>query len=82
MSSFQSKAYDVIPNLSGQFVEAIIDGSQYTLTLVQQCIIRIRAEASKKDKNGKSIPNVTPSCCNYKAFLNRFNRIHKQNQRK
>ncbi len=79
---FRGKAYDVIPNLSGQFVEAIIDGSQYTLTLVQQCIIRIRAEASKKDKNGKSIPNVThPRAAIIKAFLNRFNRIHKQNQK-
>jgi len=79
---FRGQAYDVIPNLSGQLVEAIIDGSQYPLTLVQQCIIRMRAEASKKDKNGKSIPNVTyPRAAIIKAYLNRFNRIHKQNQK-
>ncbi len=77
---FRGKAYDVIPNLSGQLVEAIIDGSQYPLTLVQQCIIRIRAEVSKKDKNGKSIPNVTYSrAAIIKAYLNRFNKIHKHN---
>lgn len=79
---FRGKAYDVIPNLAGQLVEAIIDGSQYPLTLVQQCIIRIRAEASKKDKSGKSIPNVTyPRAAIIKAYLNRFNKIHKQNQK-
>lgn len=77
---FRGKAYDVIPNLAGQLVEAIIDGSQYPLTLVQQCIIRIRAEASKKDKNGKSIPNVTyPRAAIIKAYLNRFNKIQKHN---
>lgn len=77
---FRGKAYDVIPNLSGQLVEAIIDGSQYPLTLIQQCIIRIRAEVSKKDKNGKSIPNVTYSrAAIIKAYLNRFNKIHKHN---
>jgi CRISPR-associated protein Csd1 len=79
---FRGKAYDVIPNLSGQLVEAIIDGSQYPLNLVQQCIIRMRAEASKKDKNGKTIPNVNYArAAILKAYLNRFNRIHKQNQK-
>lgn len=77
---FEGKAFDVIPNLSGQLVESIIDGTLYPLTLVQQCIIRIRAEASKKDKNGKSIPNVTyPRAAILKAYLNRFNSIHNQN---
>ena len=69
---FRGKFYDVIPNLAGAFIEAIIDGSQYPLTLLQQCIIRIRAEASKKDKNGKIIPNVSyPRAAILKACLNR-----------
>lgn len=69
---FRGKFYDVIPNLTGALIEAIIDGSQYPLTLLQQCIIRIRAEASKKDKNGKNIPNVSyPRAAILKACLDR-----------
>lgn len=79
---FRGKAYDVIPNLTGQLIEAIIDGSQYPFTLIQQCIIRIRAEAAKKDKSGKSIPNITYTrAAILKAYLNRFNKIHKQNEK-
>lgn len=75
---FRGKSYDVIPNLAGALIEAIIDGSQYPLTLLQQCIIRIRAEASKKDKKGKSIPNVSyPRAAILKACLNR--KFHIQN---
>ena len=80
---FRGKFYDVIPNLAGAFIEAIIDGSQYPLTLLQQCIIRIRAEASKKDKNGKIIPNVSYSrAAILRACLNRkfkiLNSINKE----
>ncbi len=79
---FRGQFYEVMPNLSGQLVEAILDGSQYPITLLNQCIIRIRAEASKKDKNGKTIPNVTSTrAAILKAFLNRFNIIHKQNEK-
>lgn len=75
---FRGKFYDVIPNLAGALIEAIIDGSQYPHTLLQQCIIRIRAEASKKDKNGKIIPNVSyPRAAILKACLNR--KFHIQN---
>jgi CRISPR-associated protein Csd1 len=73
---FRGKYYDVIPNLAGEFIEAIIDGSLFPFTLLQQCIIRIRAEASKKDKNGKVIPNVShPRAAILKACLNRNFRI-------
>lgn len=80
---FRGKFYDVIPNLAGAFIEAIIDGSQYPLTLLQQCIIRIRAEASKKDKNGKIVPNVSyPRAAILRACLNRkfkiLNSINKE----
>lgn len=80
---FRGKYYDVIPNLAGAFIEAIIDGSQYPLTLLQQCIIRIRAEASKKDKNGKIVPNVSyPRAAILRACLNRkfkiLNSINKE----
>lgn len=79
---FRGQFYEAIPNLSGQMVEAILDGSQYPITLLNQCIIRIRAEASKKDKNGKTITNVTSTrAAILKAYLNRFNKIHKPNEK-
>jgi CRISPR-associated protein Csd1 len=79
---FRGQFYEAIPNLSGQLVEAILDGSQYPITLLNQCIIRIRAEASKKDKNGKTITNFTSTrAAILKAYLNRFNKIHKPNEK-
>ncbi len=79
---FRGKFFEVIPNLSGQLVEAILDGTQYPITLLDQCIIRIRSEASKKDNNGKTIPNVTSTrAAILKAYLNRFNKIHKPNEK-
>jgi len=79
---YRGKVYDVLPQLAGQVVEAVLDNYLYPQSLIQQCIIRIRAEASKKDKNGKLIPNVTRTrTAVLKAYLNRKNRIQKLNQK-
>jgi len=79
---FRGQSYEVIPSLTGQLIEAILDGSQYPIGLLNQCIVRIRAEVSRKDKNGRTIPNVTPTrAAIIKAYLNRHNRIHKQNEK-
>jgi CRISPR-associated protein Csd1 len=79
---YRGKAYDVTPNLAGHMVEAIIDGSLYPKTLLNLCIIRIRAEATKKDQNGKSIPNVTRTrAAILKAYLNRLYANQKINQK-
>lgn len=74
---FKGKYYDVPPNLAGVVIESMLDGSPYPITLLQQCIRRIRAEVSKKDQNGKSLMNVTCArAAILKAYLNRFNRFY------
>ena len=76
------KLDNVPPNLVGAVIESIIDGTPYPRTLMQQCIRRIRAEASKKDQNGKSIQNVNRTrAAILKAYLNRFNKIHNKNEK-
>lgn len=78
----KGKAYDVLPQLAGQVVESVIDNYLYPQTLLQQCLIRIRAEASKKDKEGRLIPNITRTrAAILKACLNRKIRIQKLNQK-
>lgn len=78
----KGKAYDVLPQLAGQVVESVIDNYLYPQTLLQQCLLRIRAEASKKNKDGKLIPNITRSrAAILKACLNRKIRIQKLNQK-
>lgn len=42
----QGKLDNLAPNLEGQVVESILDGTPYPATLLQQCIRRIRAERS------------------------------------
>lgn len=76
------KMDNVPPNLAGAVIESIIDGTPYPRTLMQQCVRRIRAEASKKDQNGKSIQNVNRTrAAILKAYLNRFNKIHNKNEK-
>lgn len=78
----RGRAYDVLPQLAGQVVEAVIDNYLYPQSLMQQCLIRIRAEASKKDKSGKLIQNANRTrAAILKACLNRKIRIQKLNQK-
>lgn len=73
---------NVPPNLAGAVIESILDGTPYPTTLLHQCMRRIRADASKKDKNGKSIPNVPRArAAILKATMNRFNRIHNKHEK-
>lgn len=80
--ALEYKMENVPPNLAGAVVPSIFDGSQYPLTLLQQCVRRIRAEVSKKGPNGKPIPNVTRTrAAILKAYINRFNRINNTNEK-
>jgi len=64
---FKGRYYDVPPNLAGSVVTSILDGAPYPVTLLQQCIRRIRAER-----------NVTRArAAILKASFNRFHRIQK-----
>jgi len=74
------KMDNVPPNLAGKMVECILDGTTYPETLLNLCVNRIRAEASKKDQNGKSLQNVTRTrAAILKACLNRKQRNYDEN---
>lgn len=69
--ALQYKTDNIPPNLSGSVIESILDGTTYPITLMQQCIRRIRAEH-----------NVTrPRAAILKAYLNRFNRINQPHEK-
>jgi len=70
-TALQYKMENVPPNLAGAVIESIIDGTPYPQSLMQQCIRRIRAEQNVNRTRAAII----------KAYLNRFNRIHKQNKK-
>lgn len=74
---YKGKAFEVQPNLAGEVINSVLKGNPYPKTLMQSCIRRIRAEAAKKDQNGKLIPSVTRTrAAILKAYLNRNKRIN------
>jgi CRISPR-associated protein Csd1 len=80
---YRGKYYDVPPNLAGAVIESILDGTPYPITLLQQCVRRIRADVSRKDKNGKLLNNVTRTrAAILKAHLNRIYQRQAHNTRK
>lgn len=67
--------YDNIPpNLAGETMKTVLNGTPYPMTLAQATLRRIRAEQAKKDeRTGKSVPNVSyPRAALLKAWLNRY----------
>jgi len=70
-TALQYKMENVPPNLAGAVIESIIDGTPYPTSLLQQCIRRIRAEQSVNRTRAAIL----------KAYLNRFNKIYKQNEK-
>ena len=77
---FRGKSYDVPPNLASEIITSILEDKPYPVTLLHQCIRRIRAEVARKDKNGTLLQNVTrPRAAILKAFLNRNKRIYNYN---
>ncbi len=75
---WRGKYYDVMPNLAGDVMKAILMATPYPQTLLSGVILRIRAEQSRKDSNGKSIKNVTyPRAALIKSILTRQARYYK-----
>jgi CRISPR-associated protein Csd1 len=70
-TALQYKMENVPPNLAGAVIESIIDGTPYPTSLLHQCIIRIRAEQNVNHTRAAIL----------KAYLNRFNKIHKPNEK-
>ncbi|MBF0210724.1 MAG: type I-C CRISPR-associated protein Cas8c/Csd1 [Desulfamplus sp.] len=73
------------PNLAGDMVRSIIEGLPYPAILLNSCINRIRAEQSRKNKNGKPVENV--NCIRasiLKAYINRqirSNRLYNKQEK-
>ena len=65
-TALEDKMENVPPNLAGAVVESILDGSPYPITLMQQCVRRIRAEQKVTRARAAVL----------KAYLNRFNRFY------
>lgn len=78
----QEKAENIPPNLGGDVIRCILAASPYPQTLLQAVLRRIRAEQSRKDKQGKSILNVTyPRAALIKACINRQIRHSNSNEK-
>lgn len=72
------KSENILPNLAGETMRAILEGLPYPQTLMQAAVRRIRAEQAKKDsKTGKPMSNVThPRAALIKGCLNRLIRVN------
>lgn len=77
-----NKADNIPPNLGGAVMRAIFEGLPYPALLLNQAVMRCRAEQSRKDKNGKSIQNVSYArAAVIKACLNRQIRFRKSSEK-
>jgi CRISPR-associated protein Csd1 len=67
----QQDSANIPPNLAGNITRAILDGSPYPATLLQQSVRRIRAE--------QEVTRIRASLL--KAYLNRFQRTYPSNEK-
>ncbi|MCE5264756.1 MAG: type I-C CRISPR-associated protein Cas8c/Csd1 [Deltaproteobacteria bacterium] len=74
----QGNDENIPPNLAGEVMRAILEGTPYPVTLLQAAVRRNRAEQSKKNRRtGKPEPNVPyERAALIKACLNRSSRFH------
>lgn len=81
-TALRAEDKNIAPNLAGDTMKAILTGTPYPRTLLVSVINRTRAEQSKKDSNGKSIPNVTYTrAALIKAILARDTRYYRRNEK-
>lgn len=73
--SQEGKAEKIPPNLAGDVMRAILQGTPYPATLLHQCIRRIRAEQFAKRSGGDPAAGRMRASI-LKAYLNRFRRTH------
>lgn len=67
----EHKADNIPPNLAGNITRAILEGSPYPATLLQQAVRRIRAE--------QEVTRIRASLL--KAYLNRYQRTYPNNEK-
>jgi CRISPR-associated protein Csd1 len=79
-TAVQGEAKNIQPNLAGEFMRAILMGTPYPRTVLAAVINRTKAEQSKKDVQGRTVPNVTyPRSALIKAVLVRYSRYYNRN---
>lgn len=80
----QGKDDNIPPNIAGETMRAILDGTPYPATFIQAVLRRIRAEQAKKNKKtGKPEPNVSyERVAIIKACLNRALRFNNHGNEK
>ena len=69
-TALEYKMDNIAPNLIGPVVQSILKGTPYPVSLLQQCIRRIRAE--------QKVPRERAAIL--KAYINRYNRFHSINE--
>lgn len=69
-TALEHKMDNVAPNLIGSVVQSILKGTPYPVSLLQQCIRRIRAEQKVTRERAAIL----------KAYINRYNRFHGINE--
>jgi CRISPR-associated protein Csd1 len=78
----QGDSKNIQPNLAGEFMRSILDKTPYPRTALTATIIRIKAEQSKRNQQGKVVPNVTyPRAALIKAVLSRETRYYNRNEK-
>ncbi|MFO7953139.1 MAG: type I-C CRISPR-associated protein Cas8c/Csd1 [Bacillota bacterium] len=64
----QDKSENILPNLTGDFMRSILDGTPYPATLLQSAIRRIRSDTNYRVKPVRAAL--------IKAYLNRYHRFY------
>ncbi|MEW6378747.1 MAG: type I-C CRISPR-associated protein Cas8c/Csd1 [bacterium] len=81
-TAMQGDSKNIQPNLAGEVMKSILAGTPYPKTLLNAAIMRIKAEQSRKDKNGNSLPNVSyPRAALIKAVLVREARFYRKSEK-
>jgi len=75
-TALEHKMDNVAPNLIGSVLQSILKGTPYPVSLLQQCIRRIRAE--HKDPKRSKVTRERAAIL--KAYINRYNRFHGINE--
>lgn len=70
----QDDSRNIPPNIAGQFMRSILEGTPYPATLLQAAIRRIRSDTKSRVKPVRAAL--------IKAYLNRYNRFYQKNERK
>ncbi|MBD3328366.1 type I-C CRISPR-associated protein Cas8c/Csd1 [Candidatus Peregrinibacteria bacterium] len=70
-TALEYKTDNIPPKLAGNVVQCILDGKPYPITLMQQCIRRIRAQQKVTRARAAIL----------KAYLNRINRIYHSSEK-